>query len=92
MGGNGGLSRFPLINAGPSLSDVNPLVIRLVSISDHLRVPRIPRDLPRPFSAGMPTGGTSLDADFDSVIDGLDEVLLGAEVAFGGLDGGVPQE
>jgi hypothetical protein len=39
----------------------------------------------------MPTGGTSLDADFDSVIDGLDEVLLGAEVAFGGLDGGVPQ-
>jgi hypothetical protein len=33
-----------------------------------------------------------LDPYFDSVIDGLDEVLLGAEVAFGGLDGGVPQE
>ena len=29
------------------------------------------------------------DADFDAVIDGLDEVLFGAEVAFGGLDGGV---
>ncbi len=30
--------------------------------------------------------------DLNPVIDGLDEVLFGAEVAFGGLDGGMPQQ
>lgn len=34
----------------------------------------------------------SLNPDFDSVVDGLNEILLGAEIAFGGLDGGVAEE
>jgi hypothetical protein len=33
-----------------------------------------------------------LDTDLDAVIDGLDEILFGAEVAFGGLDGGMTEE
>ncbi len=33
-----------------------------------------------------------LDANSHSVVDGMDEILLGAEVAFGGLDGGMAEQ
>ncbi len=34
----------------------------------------------------------SLYPDLDAIVDGLNEVLLGAEVAFGGLDRGMAEQ
>jgi hypothetical protein len=33
-----------------------------------------------------------IDAKLHPIVDGLDEILFGAEVAFGGLDGGVAEQ
>ena len=34
----------------------------------------------------------ALHANLDAIVDGLDEILFGAEVPFGGLDGGVTEQ
>jgi len=34
----------------------------------------------------------SINADLDAIVDSLDEILFGSEVAFGGLNGGVAEQ